>query len=115
MSDLATRKDDTIAVDVAADGWRAAFADAASLDAIVIAAAQAALASAGPPHAVEISVRLVDDSEMRTLNRTYRDRDSATNVLSGPAPAAIASMMSRDRVKWMSPETASEFSNSSEG
>lgn len=32
----------------------------------------------------EISIRLVDDVEGRTLNRDYRDKDYATNVLSFP-------------------------------
>lgn len=32
----------------------------------------------------ELSVRLVDKEEMRTLNRDYRGKDKATNVLSFP-------------------------------
>ncbi|NNC98903.1 MAG: rRNA maturation RNase YbeY [Gammaproteobacteria bacterium] len=32
----------------------------------------------------EVTIRLVDKSEMRTLNRDYRGRDKATNVLSFP-------------------------------
>jgi len=32
----------------------------------------------------EISVRLADDDEVRTLNRQYRQKDNATNVLSFP-------------------------------
>jgi len=76
------RLNDTIAVDVTADGWRAGIAGAAPAEAIVIEAAEAALAFAGPAYAVEIGVRLTGDAEMRTFNRTYRGRDSATNVLS---------------------------------
>jgi probable rRNA maturation factor len=34
--------------------------------------------------AVEISIRLTDDSEVRTLNATYREKDAPTNVLSFP-------------------------------
>ena len=34
--------------------------------------------------AVEISVRLADDEEVRTLNRQYRGKDKPTNVLSFP-------------------------------
>ena len=34
---------------------------------------------------VEVSVRIVDEAEGRDLNRQYRDRDYATNVLSFPA------------------------------
>ncbi|MEM9760350.1 MAG: rRNA maturation RNase YbeY [Pseudomonadota bacterium] len=39
----------------------------------------------------EISLRLVDEDEMRELNGRYRDRDYATNVLSFPAelPAVV--------------------------
>jgi probable rRNA maturation factor len=33
----------------------------------------------------EVTVRLVDEAESRELNHQYRDRDSATNVLSFPA------------------------------
>ena len=33
---------------------------------------------------VEVSVRIVDEVESRNLNRQYRDRDYATNVLSFP-------------------------------
>jgi probable rRNA maturation factor len=40
---------------------------------------------AGSPGCVEVSVRIVDADEIRTLNREYRDMDKATNVLSFPA------------------------------
>lgn len=33
---------------------------------------------------VEVSVKLTDDDEVRTLNRDYRDKDAPTNVLSFP-------------------------------
>lgn len=74
------RSANIISVDVAADGWRTGVVGDASVQAI--AAAQAALASAGPSSPVEVSVRLTGDSEIRTLNNTYRGRDAATNVLS---------------------------------
>src|SRR5690606_7773710 len=35
--------------------------------------------------ATELSIRIVDDAEARALNRDYRNRDYATNVLSFPA------------------------------
>jgi probable rRNA maturation factor len=40
----------------------------------------------------EISVLFTDDEEVRTLNRTWRGKDAATNVLSFPmaAPAELA-------------------------
>ena len=34
---------------------------------------------------LEVSVRIVDEAEMRALNLEYRDRDRSTNVLSFPA------------------------------
>jgi probable rRNA maturation factor len=34
---------------------------------------------------VEMSVRIVDENESRTLNRTYRGKDRPTNVLSFPS------------------------------
>lgn len=46
--------------------------------------AEAALREAGVDTAVEITVRLVDAEESRTLNREYRDKDKPTNVLSFP-------------------------------
>ncbi|MCP4300356.1 MAG: rRNA maturation RNase YbeY [Gammaproteobacteria bacterium] len=36
---------------------------------------------------IELSVRLVDREEMRTLNRDYRQTDAVTNVLSFPVAA----------------------------
>lgn len=52
--------------------------------------ADAALRAAGhfsgqPGGAVEITVRLVDAEESRTLNHDYREKDYATNVLSFPS------------------------------
>ncbi len=45
----------------------------------------AALRGAGRRKAAELSIRLVDAGEGRTLNRDYRGKDYATNVLSFPA------------------------------
>jgi probable rRNA maturation factor len=45
----------------------------------------AALAGARRRRAVELSIRLVGEEEGRALNRDYRGRDYATNVLSFPA------------------------------
>lgn len=45
----------------------------------------AALAGARRRRAAELSIRIVGTQEGRTLNRTYRDKDYATNVLSFPA------------------------------
>ena len=45
----------------------------------------AALAGARRRRAAELSVRIVGTREGRSLNRTYRGKDYATNVLSFPA------------------------------
>ncbi|MDX1734549.1 MAG: rRNA maturation RNase YbeY [Halioglobus sp.] len=45
----------------------------------------AALAERGPGRDCEISVRLVDTEEMALLNKSYRGKTGATNVLSFPA------------------------------
>lgn len=62
--------------------WSTALPDAA---AVARRAALAALESADAmPKAVELGVVLADDSFVRTLNRTYRGEDRATDVLSFP-------------------------------
>ncbi|WP_019530710.1 rRNA maturation RNase YbeY [Dasania marina] len=44
-----------------------------------------AAALAGRKSEAELTVRLVDEQEIRELNATYRHQDKATNVLSFPA------------------------------
>jgi probable rRNA maturation factor len=72
----------TPAIDVTfeAPGW-ARISDA---ERIVRAAIEAALASAGPGY-FELGVVLSDDAHIQVLNRTWRGKDAATNVLSFPA------------------------------
>ena len=43
------------------------------------------VAAADPDRDADVSVRIVDEQEMRTLNRDYRDQDKPTNVLAFPA------------------------------
>jgi probable rRNA maturation factor len=45
----------------------------------------AALRGAGRRRAAELSIRIVDADEGREMNRAYRGKDYATNVLSFPA------------------------------
>ena len=45
---------------------------------------QQAITHAGATGEVEVSVKVVDEEEGRTLNRQYRAKDYATNVLSFP-------------------------------
>lgn len=47
-------------------------------------AVSAALAAGGAGRVGEVCVRLVDDAQMRRLNRTWRGKDAATDVLSFP-------------------------------
>lgn len=56
-------------------------------DATLRQAARAALAAARslPQGTYQVTLVLTDDGEMRTLNRTWRGKDAATNVLSFPA------------------------------
>ena len=44
-----------------------------------------AVRAVDPAADVEVSVRIVDEPEMRNLNRDYRGKDKATNVLAFPA------------------------------
>lgn len=70
-----------VIVDVVSPDWRKADLNP---DEIVPTAVRAALAGADAPVAagIELGVRLTDDAEIRTLNRDWRGRDAATNVLS---------------------------------
>lgn len=74
-----------IAIDilVEADGW-APEAELRALTAGAVAAVLAASPAAVVPGA-ELSVVFTDDGHVRDLNRHYRGKDSATNVLSFPA------------------------------
>lgn len=75
-----------VETEVAGPGWDAA------CDWTALASRACAAALAETPHAgldragfaVEVSVRLSDDAEVRTLNAQYRHKDVATNVLSFP-------------------------------
>ena len=71
--------------DVASSQW-----PAADWDALAATAVAAALAETPHGHIVrgsaevEVSIRLSDDAEVQTLNRSYRGKDKPTNVLSFP-------------------------------
>ncbi|HJE24044.1 MAG TPA: rRNA maturation RNase YbeY [Methylorubrum populi] len=75
-------------IDIAVEDarWEAAIPD---LEGFVLRAVEAGLNilpdSAGGP--VEVSVLLADDATVQTLNRTWRNKDKPTNVLSFPAAA----------------------------
>ena len=72
-----------IEIEVEADAWTGALAEA---ETVVSRAAQAALGSVGG----DVVVLLTDDEAVRDLNARFRDKDTATNVLSFPAPESAA-------------------------
>lgn len=80
----------TIAVDVLveADGW-SALPEAAALVETAVRAACAAAAD-DLPSRPDIAVMLADDAAIRDLNREWRGKDKATNVLSFPADPDLA-------------------------
>ena len=49
-------------------------------------------------HAAEITVRIVDEDEARALNRDYRDKDYATNVLTFEYGETARDLLSGDIV-----------------
>lgn len=78
-----------IALSIDCPGWADALPEAARL---ARGAVEAALRGAPVGPLAEISVVLTDDAAQRALNKAWRGRDSATNVLSFPAlePAELA-------------------------
>lgn len=71
-----------VSVSVEAGGW----AGLGDPEALVRRAVEAALAVApGAGEGAEVAVLLTDDEAVRALNRSFRRKDTATNVLSFPA------------------------------
>jgi len=81
MSDEPGSTNVEIAVSVHDAAWLDSLAD---LEDRVRAAAGAALTHLDVGGPLEISLVFTDDAEQRSLNRDYRHKDSATNVLSFP-------------------------------
>lgn len=71
-----------IDIEVEEDAWTSALPEA---EALVRVAAEAALARGEV--AGGVTLLLTDDESVRELNSQFRGKDSATNVLSFPAPA----------------------------
>ena len=71
-----------IDVEIEDAAWTGALVDA---EALVLAAAEATLASEGAV-GEGVSFLLTDDPSIRDLNRRFRRQDKPTNVLSFPAP-----------------------------
>lgn len=81
MSDGSTIEVDVL---VEADAWSALPAAAGLIEAAVAAACRAC--GEDLSGGAEIAVMLTDDEGMRALNRDWRGKDKATNVLSFPSP-----------------------------
>jgi probable rRNA maturation factor len=75
----------TLEIDVERHGG--AWGEAGLKHPMIEQAARAAIHAAQPlpPGAYHVTVVLTDNAEMRALNRTWRGKDAATNVLSFPA------------------------------
>jgi probable rRNA maturation factor len=85
--DIETRHN--IAVLVEAEVWRGILPNVAAL---VRQSAAVALAAAGPQRSAELDIVLVDDGRQRELNRDWRGKDSATNVLAFPSGEDAATL-----------------------
>lgn len=82
----------TVEVIREAEGWPE------EAEAVVRRAAHAVLAGFDDAEGFgEISVALMDDAAIRVLNRDYRDKDAATNVLSFPLEAEDGAMPPGER------------------
>ena len=64
------------------DGWDEKFSN---IDALVETAVTQILSVLDSPKLGELSIALVSDADIQTLNRDYRGKDKPTNVLSFPA------------------------------
>lgn len=81
----------TIDITVEAEAWHRVL----GVELIVHRAIAATLADAGIDEG-EVAVLLADDPAIRELNRVWRGKDEATNVLSFPAPALSSSPLPAD-------------------
>lgn len=77
-----TQLSSLIDIDLADKKWAASVPD---YDAHIARAVQAASEVLGLAHRAELSVALMSDAQVQTLNRDYRGKDKPTNVLSFPA------------------------------
>jgi len=78
--------DHLIDIEIEDERWLDALPEA---QALVNTGVAAALNAIGIDDQADVVVLLCDDAEMRALNREYRSKDKATNVLSFPAPRSM--------------------------
>lgn len=85
---------DTVAVAVASRRWQAEWPHAEGI-ARTAALCTLAHARAGAGPALDATIVLADDAELRALNRRFRGRDAATNVLAFPLEDAFSPPLPR--------------------
>ena len=85
MSEGRPRNGFAVLLAVEDEGWAAMLG--AEPDALVEAAARAAMARAAPGAPTELAVTLTNDAASRALNAEWRGKDRPTNVLSFPMRA----------------------------
>jgi len=73
---------------VEAEGWRGALGE----DPEAFARRVVRAAAEGEDAGGAVSVQFADDATVRTLNRTFRQKDAPTNVLSFPAPEGFGAL-----------------------
>src|SRR3974390_1175097 len=71
-----------VAISAPCPAWEQALPE---VEALAEATALLALRRGEAPAATVVDITLTDDEEQRTLNRTWRGKDAATNVLAFPA------------------------------
>src|SRR3569623_1356156 len=86
MSTRPMSEEPLIDIEIEEEGWLAALPEVRE---VVASGVTAALQTAKMKDQADVVVLLCDDAEMRALNKEYRRKDSATNVLSFPAPKAM--------------------------
>jgi len=79
-------EDPLIDIEIEDDGWLDVLPDVRD---IVTAGITGALKTADLKDQADVVVLLCDDAEMRALNKEYRRKNNATNVLSFPAPKSM--------------------------
>lgn len=83
---MSDKIDHLIDIEIEDERWLDVLPDA---QALVTQGVTAALNAVEIDEQADVVVLLCDDAEMRALNKEYRSKDKATNVLSFPAPKSM--------------------------